>query len=119
MPKPVIVPATRPTGISVLAGLYALIGVLAIVGGGVVISLLGGLGAGAAEFEGLIVVIGLISFVIAYGLWTGMKWAWWLALIIGILLILSFALFDVVGGFIGLYTVFYLPRNTVKAWFSK
>lgn len=106
MPTPtaVIVPATRPLAVTALAVLFVLGGVLEL----------------ALSFlSTFIVVLALISFGVAWGLWTGAKWSYWIGIVVGILLVLSFALFDIIGGFIGLFALYTFSRPTVKAWFNK
>lgn len=85
---------TRPTGVTILAILAAIGGVLGLLGGLTVIGvggMAGGLigGAAGAAIGGLAVISGLIVIVLAvlelalaYGFWTLRPWAWQLGVIL-------------------------------------
>jgi hypothetical protein len=113
----------RPLGVTIIA-------ILAILGG------IGFLFSGSAAFAllpiagivigGILVIIGLAYFVMAYGLWNGKKWAWTITLIlstIGIILgIASIAIGNVGALFqiiINAIVIYYLYRPNVKAYFGK
>jgi hypothetical protein len=116
----------RPTGISALAILELLGGVLAIILGlflaGAGSSILGGLG----PISGIVAIIsGLFAVAVGYGFWTGAKWSWWLAVILYIFgIIFSLAsvvvgsVFSIVGLIIDALLLYYLTRPGVKSWFS-
>ena len=118
----------RPTGITILAILEVLGGLALLLGGAAITALGGlvGLGLGAA-FGGILIIFGLLSFVVAFGLWTGKEWAWLVALILSGL----GALFDLVSIVIGLgygsilsllidvAIIYYLTRPHVRAYFGK
>ena len=131
-------PATaRPTGITILAILSAIGGVLAILGGIALIGL-GGIGAastGEAAFFGLGVVFGILSLALgiaslafAFGAWTLQPWAWSLGIIIQGANII-FAVVAVIGGssianqIIGIaiaaIILYYLMQPNIKAAFGK
>jgi len=67
------------------------------------------------------VVIGLINLVIAYGLWKGASWAWWIYLILLALGIVS-SLLSLPQGIIGLIIngiiIYYITRPHVKEYFG-
>lgn len=125
-------PMQRPMGVTILA-------ILAIIGG--VISLLGGLalffissfvgasGVGTlggslvsgivAAFGAVLIIIALIEFAGAYGFWTGKGWAWWLGIIVAVLDLISIINFPtgIISFLIGIVIIYYLTRPYVKAWF--
>ncbi|VVB59990.1 Uncharacterised protein [uncultured archaeon] len=109
----------RPLGVTILsilgfigAGLLVLLGI-AMVGLGSMMSyagmlgvLFGGLGAFAGIF---ILVLGIVEFVINYGLWNMKKWAWTVTLILeGIGLLSSLASLSILGIIISGVIVWYL-----------
>ncbi|HID05244.1 MAG TPA: hypothetical protein EYH45_03790 [Candidatus Caldiarchaeum subterraneum] len=127
--------AARPTGVTILA-------VLEIIGG--ILSLLGGVGlmvlAGFAAtvpvvgiFAGVLValgaaltLLGILSFIVAYGLLKGMGWAWMLALIlsiigviIGVVSLVQGGVSAVVGIIINVIIIYYLTRPHVKQYFGR
>jgi len=76
-------------------------------------------GALLAFIGGFALIIGLIFLLIAFGLWRGMKWAWWIAVLFyGLSVVLSLYYFSlpplVVSGLI----LFYLTRSNVKKYFD-
>ena len=117
-----VTPATmqRPTGVTILAVLAFLGGVILLafgVSSGSILSLfLPGLGVGV---EILFVVFALIQFAIGYGFWTGATWAWWLGIIGALLDIVSIVGANVFGFVIGIVMLYYLMRPHVKMWFRK
>jgi hypothetical protein len=130
----------RPLGVTILAILEAIGGIIYLAG-----ILIIGLflemirefmpgtmpGAGFLKgFIGLIVLIativllilGLVSFLLAYGLWTGKGWAWTLTFIfsiIGILLGLISLPSGIISILINVLILYYLTRPHVKAFFGK
>jgi hypothetical protein len=143
----------RPTGVTVVAILYAIGGVLSIVGGALSIatistmSMYGGMVTPAsvtlAPMFGVFILIGAISLLIAWGLWKGKSWSWWIVIIFsvlgiigGIVNIAGFgmmssmmpmmgALFSTIGLAMGLVQIaingliiYYFTRPHVKAFFN-
>jgi hypothetical protein len=117
----------RPTGITILAVLEIL-GGLALLLGGAGLAIVGAvLGSGlVAALGGLSVILGLVSFVVAYGLWTGRPWAWTIALVLGginvllgIVSIASGGYGSVFGLLISLIIIYYLTRPHVRVYFGK
>jgi len=134
----------RPTGVSVLAILAAIGGILVLIGG-----LILGILAGAMEefIESLIVeygagvipgiggfiealllaiaavavIFGILYFIAAYGLWIGAGWAWWLTIILSILGIIG-GILSLPGGIISIIIdgliIYYFTRPHVKEFFG-
>ena len=134
----------RPIGISIIAVLAALVGVICFIGavflaalstaGSVLEDLIetyGGsimpfnigslLTAALLAFAGVAAIVGILYLVTAYGLWTGKGWARMLAIILLILDIIG-GLLTLPAGIIGLIVAgvllwyFFTPR--VKAFFG-
>lgn len=131
MMKPV-----RPTGVTILAILDLLGGILALLGGvflvgvgraGVMTRLGYGMYEGfIAGVGGVALVVGLFAILVGWGLWSGKDWAWVLAIVLYALGLL-FSLVSLVGqpirGVIGIvvyaFLLWYLFRPTVKAFFGR
>lgn len=121
----------RPSSITVLVVLEILSG-LALLGGGAMFAVLasftGGLGgimgplaALSGVIGGILVLMGILSFIIAYGLWTGKGWARMLGLaiaaigiILGILQLPTGIISIIIDGII----IYYLTRPHVIQFFS-
>ncbi len=103
----------RPTGVSILAilhvlgGLFSLLVLTALPSVSYLAQILGTIGTAIVLAE----AIG--SFVVAYGLWNGMKWAWIGAIIFAIIGLLSLGL----GTIVSILILFYLFKKEVKAYF--
>jgi hypothetical protein len=128
---------TRPTGVTILAVLEALGGLVwLLVGAGMMMvgALMPIFGAGLPMFFGAIaglmgfvfLIFGIIAFVLAYGLFTGKGWAWLWSLVfavIGIILALFEAMVSLGSGMlpiiIYLVIIYYLTRSHVKTFFGK
>lgn len=131
-------PATaRPTGITILAVLSAIGGVLSILGGIALLGLSGVAGAstGSAALFGMGAIFGIIllasgiaSLAFAYGAWTLQPWAWTLgvalqglSLVLAVLTIISGG--DIAGQIIGIaiaaIILYYLMQPGIKAAFGK
>jgi len=136
--------AQRPVGISIIAVLAALVGVLAFVGavllaalstaGSFLTDMIESLGAGVMPFDiggllsafllafaGIAAIVGILYLITAYGLWTGKGWARMLAIVLLIL--------DIIGGIVtlpaGIITIiiggvllWYFFTPAVKAFFG-
>jgi hypothetical protein len=87
-------------------------------------SFLGGLGI---AFGAVLVAIAVVSFIVAYGLLKGKRWAWTVAIILSIISIVWNAVTLVTaanfGGIIGIIIsgiiLYYIFRPHVKAYFGK
>ena len=84
------------------------------------------LGAGAIAVGVILIILGILSFVVAYGLLKGMGWAWTLTLVLSIISIVLNAISIATGNFGGIISiiisaiiVYYLYRPHVKAFFGK
>ena len=134
----------RPTGIAVLSILAAIGGILCLIGAAVLGILAGameefiesaieeygaGVIPGAGEFISAIVmaiaavaaIFGVLYLIVAYGLWVGAGWAWWLTIILSILGIIGGILSLPVGIitiFIEILIIYYFTRPHVKEFFG-
>jgi uncharacterized membrane protein (DUF2068 family) len=76
---------------------------------------------------GVLVAIGIFSFVVAYGLLKGKRWAWTLTIILSIIIIVVAAIsiattgniFSIISIVISGIVLYYLYRPHVKAYFGK
>ena len=147
-------PKSRPTGVTIIAILNIIGGVTMLVGGillvvagtflsslppsafqngnltgsgmylsGIAPSFLGG---GAVVIGGVIIAIGIVSFIVAYGLLKGMGWAWIVTVVLSIISIALNAISIVTGNIGGIVSIiisgiilYYLYRPHVKAYFGK
>ena len=132
---------SRPTGVTILAVLVFLVALSLLVGGLGTIVGVGVLGlvgifdspnisiflpSLTIPFVGLIgivlTILGLVGFLLAWGLWTGKSWAWIVAIIFAIIGII-FNLLTLPGGIVGLILngliIYYLTRPAVKGYFGR
>lgn len=127
----------RPLGVTILAILGFLGGILAIVGG-VLIAVIGtvfipGIMKTPYSLPGIIfgalgivvIVVGLIDLVISWGLWAGRGWAWWLTLIFAGLDLFSALAFIAAGNIFGIISLiidglifYYFFKPHVKQYFG-
>ncbi len=125
-------PATRPTGITILAILAAISGVLGILGGLAVIGLSGVLAATYGGFYSLIgfgiLILSIAELAFAYGAWTLKPWAWTLGIAAEIVNIVLQVLWVTQGAsiasivisvVIALAILYYLDTPGVRAAFGK
>jgi hypothetical protein len=137
-PGPTPAPTTaRPMGITILAVLSAIGGVLTILGGIALIGLGGVAGAssGSAALFGMGAIFGLLllasgiaSLAFAYGAWTLQPWAWTLGVALQIIS-LALSLLTIVGGgdiagqiisiAIAGIILYYLMQPNIKAAFGR
>ncbi len=130
-------PTTRPTGITVLAVLTAIAGVLLLLGGFAAVfggALLGGvvnapLGGLVALIGVATLVLGAVYFFSAFGLWNLRIWAWQLAVIASIAQIVL-TVIQYLGGAVGIGSVviqvlisglilWYLNQPPIRATFNR
>jgi hypothetical protein len=147
--KPVTVPPTqripeqqvtqRPTGVTILAVLQVLGGLFFFGLGTLMLAFAGfvgiaGLipdipmfpalvgGAVLGVIGGIMLVIGILGFAVAYGYWNGRGWAWTLGMVITVIsLILGLSSLPegALGLIINALIIYYLTRPYVKRWFGK
>jgi len=84
------------------------------------------LGAGGIALGGILVALGIVSFVVAYGLLKGRQWAWTISIILSAISIVLNAISIISGNFGGIVSIiisgiiiYYLYRPHVKAYFGK
>jgi hypothetical protein len=125
----------RPTGVTILAalafigGILGILGSLAILAGGVVVTAVGGGGLGGLLFlTGLAtLVLSIVDIILGYGAWTLKTWAWQLGYILMALNVLVGLLTVIAGG--GLFSflitlviagiiAYYLDTPVVRTAFS-
>jgi hypothetical protein len=133
-------------GITIIAALNVISGIIMIVGGaglaaigsalpamttvnpnqGGQMALVGLLGAGGAAVRAVLIILGIISFVVAWGLLKGKGWAWTVTLVLSVISLIM-GIISVVGGNVGgivnviisAVVIYYLYRPYVKAYFGK
>jgi lysylphosphatidylglycerol synthetase-like protein (DUF2156 family) len=145
----------RPIAITIISLLYILGGValilFAIFGGSIVNAIAGqpsttlpATGSNStvsgriqsqlqSQLQGIVVVVqtvaiitGLVNVVVGYGLWKGKKWAWWIALIFGVIgliyvlysLLLQLSATELISFIIDLIIIYALLRKDSKAFFA-
>jgi uncharacterized membrane protein HdeD (DUF308 family) len=107
----------RPLGVTIIAILTAIGGIIFLLSG--IVSLIIGIGF-------LLLALGIAYLVMAYGLWNGRGWAWTITLIltvIGIIVGIGSLVTGNGGAVIGIIiqaiVIYYLYRPNVKAYFGK
>lgn len=108
----------RPLGVTIIAILLIIAGVISLVGGLILLIVLVGF---------IFLALGIAYLVMAYGLWKGKGWAWSISLIlagIGIIMGIVYIIQDNLGGgivsiIINGVIIYYLFRPNVKAFFGK
>jgi len=137
---------TRPTGVTIIAILNIISGIIMIIGGaglaaigsllpamttidpnaGGQLAVAGLLGAGGVAVGGILIILGIISFIVAWGLLKGRAWAWIVTLILSIISLILGIVSVVAGSFgsiiniiIAAIIIYYLYRPHVKAYFGK
>src|SRR6476659_2565550 len=109
----------RPLGVTIIAILAILGGIGSLVGGIALVGVIPFLGAS-------LIIIGLAYFVVAYGLWQGLKWAWIITLIVTVIAFIS-GLGSIIVGNVGAVIpviingiiIYYLFQPNVKAYFGR
>jgi hypothetical protein len=125
----------RPQGVTILAILAAIGGVLGVLAGAALIGLGGVVAARSGFLSGFVTIFGLIALAqsilllaFAYGAWTLQPWAWTLGVaaeVIGLILSGLFILggdpisSQIVGIVIALVILYYLFTPNVKAAFGR
>jgi len=87
---------------------------------------MGFFGGAAIAMGGVILALGIVSFIVAYGLMKGMTWAWNLTIVLSIISIVLNVISIATGNFGGIISIiisgvilYYLYRPHVKAYFGK
>jgi hypothetical protein len=137
---------TRPFGVSIIAILNVISGIIMLIGGvglaavgsalptmttvdpnaGGQMALVGLLGGGAAAVGAVLIVLGIVSFIVAWGLFKGKGWAWTVTIILSAISVIM-GIVSLVGGNFGAIVniiiagvvIYYLYRPHVKAYFGK
>jgi len=137
---------TRPTGVTIIAILNIISGIIMLVGGfglaaissilptmttidpnaGGQMAVAGLLGVGGVAIGAVLIILGIISFIVAWGLLKGKSWAWSVTIILSIISIVIGIVSLVAGSFgsivniiIAGIIIYYLYRPHVKAFFGK
>jgi len=83
-------------------------------------------GGGLLAIGGILIAIGILSFVVSYGLLKGRTWAWTLTVVLSIISIVLNVISIAAGNIAGFVSViisgiilYYLFRPHVKAYFGK
>ncbi len=126
----------RPLGITILAVLEIIGGILALIGGIILVaasSMLESMISGMVPFYGvftglfaviggIVIIVAIIAFLLGYGLWNGSGWAWIVQLVFSALGAVT-SLASLPSGIVGLIIdgliIWYLFRPNVKAFFGK
>jgi hypothetical protein len=142
-------PKSRPTGVTIIAILNVIGGIIMLVSGILLVAVgafvplippsamqgsemdLSGippalLGGGLIAIGGVITALGIISFIVAYGLLKGLLWAWTLTVVLSIISIALNAISIATANFGGIISIiisgiilYYLYRPHVKSYFGK
>ncbi len=110
----------KPAGIVVLAVLYIIEGLVGIATGAVIWGGSSALGFGFAKGLGaalgaIIIIIGLIDFLVGYGLWTLKPWARTVAIVFAVIGLISFP----IGTIISIIVLWYLFKPEIKEVFQQ
>ena len=122
----------RPVVVTVVAVLGFIFGALGILGGlfvmaggasfGMMYGQQGAVAAGAMAGAGIgMIIMGIVELVIAWGLWIGKVWSWWLTVIfsaLGILSIFSGSASGVISAAISAVILWYFFKPEVKDYFG-
>jgi hypothetical protein len=126
-----VAPKSRPTGVTIVA-------ILNIIGGIAMFAtvILASIGASISPTEetvsavqtigAILIAVGIVSFVVAYGVLKGRPWAWTLTVIVSIInivvsviLIALFSIVSILNIIMSGLILYYLYRRHVKAYFGK
>ena len=126
-----VTPVSRPTGVTVVAILNILAGitmfaVVIIAAIGSSISPTQETVSGVQTIGGILIAVGAVSFVVAYGLLKGRRWAWTLTVVVSIISIVMtiftiiwLGLFGIIPAVFSGIVLYYLYRPHVKTYFGK
>lgn len=120
----------RPMGVTILSILEAIVGVYYLVTGlgeflsSAIIRSLAGIPSEIIPMiprvlGAVLILFGLVSILLAWGLWTGKGWARMVALVFAILgIILNLVSFHIIGLVLDVILIYYLTRSNVKKFFT-
>lgn len=135
--------AKRPTGVTIIAILNIIGGIIGLFGGialvaigsvlpsafeqGADMGMMAGMfGAFGIAIGGILLALAIFSFVVAYGLLKGSGWAWTLTVVLSVISIAFDAISLAGGNFGGIISIiisgvilYYVYRPHVKAYFGK
>src|SRR6202035_416878 len=87
---------SRPLGITIIAIIMAIQGILGIIGG--IMLLVGSARAPGAMGLGLFtLILGILYLVLAWGLWTLQPWAFWATVVLEVIALIN-GILGIVGG---------------------
>ena len=124
----------RPRGVTIVAILMIISGILFIIGGLSIVSFtllisgsgMGGLAAMLYGLSGFVIALGIASIVVAWGLLSAKGWAWIVTVILAIISIIASIVSIASGGFFQvipliIYGVilYYMYRPEVKSYFGR
>ena len=117
----------RPVGVTILAALEVISGLILLASGALFATLAGMFGMAdylGSMFGGavsaILIGLGVASFVMAFGLLKGKPWAWTITLVLTIInLAFEIISFNIIGLIISGIILYYLFRPHVKAYFGK
>jgi len=141
-------PKNRPTGVTII-GILTIIGGIMMLGSGIALAALAAvvpnfasmnginsqmpsfipanyLAIASTAFGSILIVIGIISLIVAYGLFKAKKWAWTINVALSLINIAMGIISMVTGNFGSIVSIaisgiilYYLYRPHVKAYFGK
>lgn len=124
----------RPLGVTIVAILMIVNGIILMAGGAFGVSTAGILGAevggllvgGIMAISSVVIALGIASLVIAWGLITGKGWAWVVTVILSIISIIMSIISIVAGNFGSIISLiingvilYYMYRPDVKSYFGR
>ncbi|TFG29921.1 hypothetical protein EU528_08955 [Candidatus Thorarchaeota archaeon] len=111
----------RPLGVTILALLQMIGGVIGIFGGAtsmLAAMLLGPLGLLFVIIGAVLLIMGLLGLIVGWGLWGLKSWAWMWAMIVNIInIILAIVQLNIISLIIPLIIVLYLNQSDIKSRF--
>ncbi|NPA76485.1 MAG: hypothetical protein GXN93_01890 [Candidatus Diapherotrites archaeon] len=115
--------SSRPTGVTVVAALGFIFGILSILGGLFLMVLgIALISQGWAHVGGALgiwsMIMGAIDIVVAWALWTGKSWGWWLTVVLSAIGVLSIFSGNIVGAVISAIILWYFFKPEVKDYFG-
>jgi hypothetical protein len=106
-----------PIGITVLGIILAgIIGALSGTYSSIIFSNLGSIFV--ILRSSILFIAGIFSFLLAYGLWKGAKWGWWLGITVSIALILTIIVLNFLCFILGIIIFYYLIRQKTRKYFN-